>query len=516
VTVASRDHEHLATFAHGVASGDPLPDRVIIWTRVTTPEPSVEARWVVATDDGLEEVVASGMTTTTRDRDLTVKIDVPGLRAGTTYWYAFELGDECSPVGRTRTAPDGDVDRLRIAFCSCAKYDDGYFNAYGRIADRDDLDVVLHLGDYFYEYGTDERSPGWGEMDRRMLPQHDCRTLDDYRTRYAQMRLDPDCQRLHATHPTVHVHDDHESADDRWREGADNHDPHVDGPFEERAAAALRAWYEWLPVRVADPDRPDRIYRRLPYGSLADVLMLDCRTWRDEQVGPPAMYDQEREMLGRHQHEWVCDQLARSTATWKLVGNPVMVGQVYTTLLPQQLAGPLAELGILTDDVGSVTASADQWDGYPAARARLFSRIRRDQVSNVVFLSGDVHTSWAVELREDPTLTVEPVEVEMVTPSVTTQNLDEKIDDEDVDIRQVEDEVRGQNPHIRWCEFDDHGYVLLDVTRDRLRAEWWAVETVLEPHEGEYRVAAFEVREGTSRLYAEAGEATGSAGDSER
>lgn len=501
MTAATRDPDLLATFAHGVASGDPLPDRVVIWTRVTTHEPHADVRWTVATDAALEDVVASGVTRTDRDRDLTVKIDVPGLLPGTRYHYGFSYRDERSPVGRTRTAPTGDVDALRIAFCSCAKYDDGHFNVYGRLADREDLDVVLHLGDYFYEYATDERSPGWHEMDRRMLPPHDCRTLDDYRTRYAQMRLDPDCQRLHLTHPTVHVYDDHEVADDRWREGADNHDPHVDGPFLERADAALRAWYEWLPVRVVDPDRPARIYRRLPYGDLVDILMLDCRTWRDEQIGPPAMYAQEREMLGQHQHDWVCDQLARSSATWKLVGNPVMVGQVYTTLLPDSLAAPLAELGILTEDVGSVSASPDQWDGYPAARARLFARIRGDQVRNVAFLSGDVHTSWAVELKEDPTLAVEPLAVEFVTPSVTTQNLDEKIGEEDVDIRSIEDEVRRENPHIRWCEFDDHGYVVLDVTSQRLQVEWWAVETVLERDDGEYLVAAFEVREGTSRIY---------------
>ena len=500
MTAAPRDPALLDHFAHGVASGDPLPTGVIIWTRVTTDADETDVRWIVATDEDLSDVVASGVTRTGRERDHTVKVDVPGLLPGTRYFYAFEHDDDRSPVGRTRTAPVGDVDRLRIAFCSCAKYDDGYFNVYGRIADREDLDLVLHLGDYFYEYATDERSPGFHDMDRRMLPPHDCRTLDDYRTRYAQMRLDPDCQRLHLAHPTVHVYDDHEVADDRWREGADNHDPTVDGPFDQRAAAALQAWYEWLPVRVVDADRPERIYRRLPYGDLADVVMLDCRTWRDEQNSPPAMYDQDREMLGQHQHDWVCDQLSRSTATWKLVGNPVMVGQVYTTLISEELAGPLAELGILTDDVGSVTASADQWDGYPAARARLFSRLRGDQVRNVVFLSGDVHTSWAVELKEDPTLTVEPVGVEFVTTSITTQNLDEKLGD-DVDIRAVEDDVRRGNPHIKWCEFDDHGYVVLDVTRDRLRAEWWAVETVLERDDGEYLVSAFEVREGTSRLY---------------
>ena len=502
MTASSRDPDLLDTFAHGVASGDPLTDRVIIWTRVTTHDAEVEVDWVVATDPELEDVVASGRTTTSRAHDHTVKVDVPGLTPGTTYHYAFRAGDDRSPVGRTRTAPVGAVDGLRLAFCSCAKYDAGFFNAYGRIADRDDLDLVVHLGDYFYEYATDPSNPGWDEaMDRRYLPPHDCKTLDDYRTRYAQTRLDPDCQRLHLLHATVHVFDDHETADDRWREGADNHDPAVDGPWEDRTAASLQAWYEWLPVRVVDPDDPSRIYRRLPLGDLADLLMLDCRTWRDEQTPPPAMYDQDRELLGEHQHRWLTDRLATSTARWKLIGNPIMVGQVYTNLLPGELAPPLAELGILTETEGDVNASPDQWDGYPAARARLFSAIRRDRVGDVAFLSGDVHTSWAVELREDPSGRVEPLAVEFVTPSVTTPNLDEKLDDPSVDIREVEERVREENPHIRWCEFDDHGYVVLDVRPDRLVAQWWAVATVLERSDEESLVSAWEVRSGTSRLY---------------
>ncbi|MBW3561562.1 MAG: alkaline phosphatase D family protein [Actinobacteria bacterium] len=504
---APRDPEG-PTFQHGVASGDPLQDHVLIWTRISTPDAHPEVRWVVAHDEELSDPVATGITTTDASRDHTVKVDVPGLAPATTYYYGFEFDGEASPTGRTRTAPAEGVgdDHLRVAFASCAKYDDGFFNAYARIADREDLDLVVHLGDYFYEYGNDGSSPG-PDMGRAMIPDHDCKTLDDYRTRYAQMRLDDDCRRMHERHPTVHVFDDHECGDDRWREGADNHDPAVDGPFEERAAQALQAWYEWLPVRVPDRDDPARIYRRLPLGGLADLIVIDCRSWRDRQATPPEMYREDRQLLGEPQHRWLCQRLRDSEATWKLVGNPIMVGQVYTHLTPDWLGRPLAELGILTEEEHG--ASPDQWDGYPAARSRLFAQLRQDQVRDPVFLSGDVHTAWACHLMEDPTDMIEPLAVEFVTASITTQNLNEKIgDDERTREVDVEGTVMRDNPHIQWCEFDDHGYVLLDIDPGRILAEWWFVDTVEEPSDNESMKSSWEVREGTSLLYHVAGEDT--------
>ncbi|MBW3576691.1 MAG: alkaline phosphatase D family protein [Actinobacteria bacterium] len=487
------------TFQHGVASGDPEADRVVLWTRVSTPDDPVDVRWRIARDEDLSDVVASGVTTTGSDRDRTVKIDVPGLSPATTYFYAFEAAGERSPVGRTRTAPVGATDAVKLAFTSCAKYNDGFFNAYGRIADRDDLALVVHLGDYIYEYGTEDRSPG-AAIGRAHVPDHDCVSRDDYRTRYALHRLDPDCQRMHQRHPTVHVFDDHEFADDRWREGASKHDPQLHGRFDVRADAALRAWYEWLPVRMPDRDHPARIYRRFPLGDVADLLMIDCRSWRDEQVGPPTMYDDVRELLGAEQRRWLCERLAGSTARWKLVGNPIMVGQCYTHLLPDWLGPPLAELGILTEERHG--ANPDQWDGYPGDRGRVFAAIRRDQVRNVVLLSGDVHTCWALHLLEDPTQDIEPVAVEFVTPSVTSQNLNEKLgEDRDREAEGVEVTVMRDNPHVHWCEFDAHGYVVMDVTPARIRGEWWAVDTVLERSDGEALLSSWEVRDGTSRLH---------------
>lgn len=502
-SAASRDPERLGTFAHGVASGDPLADRVVIWTRVTTHDDDPEVRWVVARDDDLDDVVAEGRTVARRERDHTVKIDVPGLDPATTYLYAFEVGGERSAVGRTRTAPVTSR-HLRLGFASCARYIDGYFNAYRGMAAKD-LDLVVHLGDYFYEYGNDRASAPGAEIDRVHDPDHALKSLDDYRTRYAQHRLDDDCRRLHETAPWVCISDDHESFDDRWRGGGDGHDPATDGPFEARAAAALQAWYEWLPVRMPDPDDPERIYRRIPLGDLADLFVIDVRTYRDRQATPPQMYDESREVLGRVQQRWLHDRLSASEARWKLVGNPIMIGQVFSHLLPEWLWQPLAELGMLAED--AYGAQPDQWDGYPAARDRLFSHIRRENIGNVVFLAGDVHTGWAVDVKENPTDTIEPLAVEFVTPSVTSQNLNEKVGAETREEGEdVERTIMEINPHVRWVELDDHGYVVLDIEPERIRAAWWCVETVLEPSDAERMKSAWEVRDGTSRLYHVEGE----------
>ena len=504
MTASTRDPDQLDTFAHGVASGDPLQDRVIIWTRVTTHTERPEVTWTVARDEDLDDVVAQGLTTTDRHRDHTVKIDVSGLQPGTEYFYAFESEGDRSPGGRTKTLPADGAGHLRFGFTSCARYIDGYFNAYRCMADKD-IDLVVHLGDYFYEYGNERESAPGEDIGRAHIPDHPLKSLDDYRTRYAQHRLDDDCRALHQHAPWICVFDDHEVVNDRWREGGGDHDDRIDGPFEERAAAGLRAWYEWLPVRMPDPDDPKRIYRRFPIGDLADLIMIDVRSYRDRQATPPEMYDTDRELLGPDQERWLFDRLSQSTARWTLIGNPIMVGQVYSHLLPEWLWEPLAELGMLAED--AYNAQPDQWDGYPAARERLFSHIRREQLKNVVFLAGDVHTGWAVDIKEDPTDRIEPLAVEFVTPSVTSQNLNEKVGQQARDEgRDVEANIMEVNPHVKWVELDDHGYVLVDVTEERIRAEWWTVATVVESSDEERLKSAWEVRDGTSRLYHVGGE----------
>ncbi|MDQ4018725.1 MAG: alkaline phosphatase D family protein, partial [Actinomycetota bacterium] len=416
-------------FRHGVASGDPRADAVVLWTRVTPDDEGAETEvaWRIGRDPDLAHVVAEGSTVVDASTDHTVHVDARGLEPAATLYYAFEALGRRSPVGRTKTAPRGHAERLRFALVSCAKYTAGYFNVYARVAEREELDFVLHVGDYIYEYGNDDpkKAPG-AKIGRAVEPPHEARTLADYRTRYGHYRRDPDLQLLHETHPVIATLDDHELVDDAWRGGGGGHDPASEGEWEARKQAALRAWREWMPVRLPPPPNEDRIFRTLRFGHLADVLMLDGRTRRDPQTKGPQMDAPGRSVLGEEQHRWLTDELSRSQATWRLVGNDVMIGQVFTGLMPEELGNPLSEVGILTKREHG--PEPDQWDGYTAERAELIEFIERERIENVVFLSGDVHTAWAVELKRRPEDKRErPAAIELVTASVTTENLDDDL-----------------------------------------------------------------------------------------
>jgi alkaline phosphatase D len=492
-------------FRHGVASGDPRADAVVLWTRVTPVDEGAETEvaWRIGRDPDLADLVAEGSTVVDASTDHTVHVDAHGLEPAATLYYAFEALGRRSPVGRTKTAPRDDAERLRFALVSCAKYTAGYFNVYARVAEREELDFVLHVGDYIYEYGNDDpkKAPG-AKIGRAVEPPHEARTLADYRTRYAHYRRDPDLQLLHETHPVIATLDDHELVDDAWRGGGGGHDPASEGEWEARKQAALRAWREWMPVRLPPPPNEDRIFRTLRFGPLADVLMLDGRTRRDPQTKGPEMDAPGRSVLGEEQHRWLADELSRSQATWRLVGNDVMIGQVFTGLMPEELGYPLSEVGILTKREHG--PDPDQWDGYTAERAELIEFIERERLENVVFLSGDVHTAWAVELKRRPEDKHErPAAIELVTASVTTENLDDDLGAEPrTRSREIERQVVDENPHVHWVNLDAHGYVLVDVTHERVRAEWWFVPATHRRVEGERREAVFEVPAGEQRLRA--------------
>lgn len=335
------------SFRHGVASGDPLPDRVVLWTRVTT-DRDVPVGWTVALDPDLRTVVARGTARATAVRDHTVKVDAGRLRPYTTYFYAFEVSGVRSAVGRTRTAPTPgqDVGRLRFAVATCAKYDGGFFNAYARIAEAD-VDAVLHCGDYYYEGKTDSDAP----PGRETVPDKEVRTLAEYRQRHAHYKTDPDLQRLHAAHPMVSTWDDHESSNDSWVDGAANHDPETEGSWPTRKAASQRAYDEWLPLRLPVPGDPSRIYRRIGYGALVDVVAIDTRLeGRSQQltgldgdtvITDPAVADPARQMYSPAQRSWIEESLQASRAAWKLVLNQVLVSQLKAVGLPQAVSDAL-------------------------------------------------------------------------------------------------------------------------------------------------------------------------------
>ncbi|MFW6050268.1 MAG: alkaline phosphatase D family protein [Myxococcota bacterium] len=470
-------------FQHGVASGDPLPDAVVLWTRITPSDGlPVDVRWEVAADRRFGNVLREGRITTDAARDFTVKVDATGLEPGRTYYYRFEALGGRSLMGRTRTAPVSGVPSFRVALMSCSNFTHGYFHAYRRVSERLDLDAVVHVGDYIYESGN-------GSDRLRMVePDHETVTLDDYRRRYACYRRDPDLQAAHQMHPFIVVWDDHESANNAWRDGAQNHQPDTEGAWADRKAAAARAYAEWMPLR--DQSDPIRIWRSFRFGDLVELAMLDTRLWgRDRQAATAEeASDSERRLLGDDQAAWLEERLTTTPARWKVLGQQVMMG-------------PLS--------IGETPLNLDQWDGYPAARRRLLNVLSTNGVDDVVVLTGDIHSSWALDIPSDPA-TYDPATgmgsraVEVVTPSVTSPG----IDDPDGVIANA---ALGLNPHIRYANLDRHGYVVVDVDPERVQADWYHLDGLALDEGSEHFARAFRTEAGTSHL-AEADEPT--SGDS--
>ncbi|WP_308379560.1 alkaline phosphatase D family protein [Streptomyces sp. ISL-43] len=473
------------SFVHGVASGDPLPDGILLWTRVTpTPEavpgsgagPALQVGWEIAEDKAFSRVVASGSVATGAYRDHTVKADVRGLRPQTAYWYRFTAGAAVSPAGRTRTAPAAETTTpgVRFGVVSCANWESGYFSAYRHLAARADLDAVLHLGDYIYEYKTG----GYPEAKyvvRQHEPAHEILTLADYRTRHGKYKTDADLQALHLTHPIIAIWDDHEIANDTWSGGAENHDPATEGDFAARAAAARQAYFEWMPVRTSTEGT---VYRRLRFGTLADLHLLDLRSFRSQQagIGSGKVDDPERTLTGRAQLDWLKAGLAGSQATWKLVGTSVMISPVAFGSLPAHLLEPLAEL--LGLPKGGLAINVDQWDGYTDDRRELLGHLTDRSVRNTVFLTGDIHMAWANDVPV--TAATYPwsrsAGVEFVVTSVTSDNIDDLLHvPADTASLVAEAAIKAANRHVKWLDMDAHGYGVLDVTAERSQMDYYTV-----------------------------------------
>lgn len=473
------------SFLHGVASGDPLPDGVLLWTRVTPTAaavpgsgagPAVAVGWEVAEDKAFSRIVASGTVTASAASDHTVKADVRGLRPQTAYWYRFTAGATVSPAGRTRTAPAATTAPAGVRFgvVSCANWESGYFSAYRHLAARADLDAVLHLGDYIYEY----KSGGYPEpkyVVRQHEPLHEILTLADYRTRHGKYKTDPDLQALHQAHPVIAIWDDHEIANDTWSGGAENHDPATEGSFAARAAAARQAYFEWMPVRTSTEGT---VYRRLRFGTLADLHLLDLRTFRSQQagIGSGAVDDPERSITGRAQLDWLKAGLAGSQATWKLVGTSVMISPVAFGSLPAHLLGPLTEL--LGLPAGGLAVNVDQWDGYTDDRRELLGHLTDRSVRNTVFLTGDIHMAWANDVPV--TAATYPwsrsAGVEFVVTSVTSDNIDDLLHvPADTVSLVAETAIKAANRHVKWLDMDAHGYGVLDVTAERSQMDYYVV-----------------------------------------
>jgi alkaline phosphatase D len=484
-TLPARAVDQAPAFLHGVASGDPLPDGVLLWTRVTpVPEaipgsgagPDTEVSWTVAEDKAFTTVVAKGSTTATAASDHTVKADIRGLKPGTDYWFRFSAGGTDSPIARTRTAPahDAAVTGLRFGVVSCANWEAGYFSPYRHLAARGDLDAWLHLGDYIYEYGTGEYGTR-GKVVRPHAPAHEIVTLADYRTRHARYKTDPDLQALHATAPVVAIWDDHEFANDAFAGGAENHTEGAEGTWSARQAAAKQAYFEWMPVR---PAIAGTTYRRLRFGKLADLSLLDLRSFRSQQVkvGNGEVDDPDRTLTGRAQLDWLKTGLKSSDTTWRLVGNSVMISPFAIGSLSADLLKPLAKLLGLPQE--GLALNTDQWDGYTDDRREILAHLRTNAIRNTVFLTGDIHMAWANDVPVDAgTYPLSPsAATEFVVTSVTSDNLDDIVKVPEGTVSAAASPViRAANRHVHWVDTDRHGFGVLDITAERAQMDFYVV-----------------------------------------
>ncbi|MFQ5562631.1 MAG: alkaline phosphatase D family protein [Parvularculaceae bacterium] len=513
-------------FKHGIASGDPGPDSVVVWTRVSVAEDARTMRviWEIAADPDFSDMRGKGEAEARASSDWTVKVVLRDLQPGATYYYRFRIGDAYSPVGRTKTLPAGAVERARFAVVSCSNHAFGYFNVYDLIARRDDLDAVIHLGDYIYEHGPDGYGGETGaRLGRAHDPAHELLTLDDYRRRHAQYKADPSTQAVHAAHPFIPVWDDHEISNNSWKSGADNHDPLTEGDWEGRRRAGLQAYYEWMPVREPEPGKArEALFRSYSFGDLLTLaaietrLMARARQFEYSEVVPTLktpedverfkkeiLWDDTREMLGAGQLDFLDRTLRSSIAEgqpWRLVANQILMAEVIAPdLRPYMSEEDIVALEKLWDQARSFVESSalglptnfDAWDGYPAARERFYHMVREAGAKGLIVLTGDTHTWWANDLY---TRTGDHMGVELGVHSVTSPSEYDKdfLGGKGADYALL---TNKKNKAVRYLSGDDHGYIDLEVTRKAAKARFIAVDTIEDRAYNAFTKAAFDIRE---------------------
>lgn len=512
-------------FAHGVASGDPGPDSVVIWTRITLP---VGARrqmpatviWETAADEAFTDMRGKGEAAASASFDWTVKILLSGLEPGETYYYRFRIDDAYSPVGRTKSLPAGAIDSARFAVVSCSNYPFGYFNVYDLIARQDDLDAVIHLGDYIYEYSTEGYGGEAGaRLGRNHEPAHEIVSLADYRMRHAQYKADPASQAMHARHSIIPIWDDHETSNNSWKDGAENHQPETEGAWEARRRAALQAYYEWMPVR--EPSMaPEAFFRTYSYGDLLTLAAIETRlmararqfeysdiiptlqTPEDvEQFKKEILWDGTREMLGGAQLDFL-DRAFRTSVgegqPWRLIANQIIMAKVtapdlteYVTeedIISLEQQWNQARAFVKSSALG-LPANLDAWDGYPAARERFYDMTKGAGADGMIVVTGDTHTWWANDLTA---LDGAQMGVELGVNSVTSPSPYRK---EFLGGKGAEYALltNRDNDDVRYLSGESHGYIDLTVTRDAARAEFKAVDTIESRNYNGFTKAAFDI-----------------------
>ena len=511
-------------FEHGVASGDPLQDRVILWTRLSPNDSSarLEVIWEIALDQQFKQMIKTNKVITTAAQDFTVKVDATGLLPNQRYFYRFRFGDKISPVGQTKTLPINPT-KVSFAVCSCSNYPAGYFYVYREMA-KQNVDVVIHLGDYIYEYGAD----GYATEDAVRLGRtlatdnnKEIIKLDDYRKRYALYRKDADLQAVHQRHPFIVIWDDHELANDAWRNGAENHQA-TEGAFLDRKLAALQAYFEWMPIRPVD-EQHTKIYRQFDFGQLVQLTMLDTRIIaRDAQLdyadymtatGLDALRfqadltNQTRTLMGIEQRNWLLGKLQQSTAKWNVLGQQVLMAKM---MIPAELLLSLAEITAGNPSAetlakmnaqiselvtlkmrmqgGDPTLTAqekariltvapynlDAWDGYYYEREILYGTLAQLN-KKVVVLAGDTHNGWSSELYSQAGAFVG---VELATSSVSSPGLEKYLNIPLAQLQQFEFAFNTLIDELNYCNLNQRGYLLVQFDESQVQSQWIYLDSI--------------------------------------
>lgn len=492
-------------FGHGVASGDPLQDRVIIWTRAEPVDPeysgSVDVEWQLSTSENFNDIIKKGTFSTEPDRDFTVKVDVTGLSAGENYYYRFMVGDIISQTGETKTLAQNGTDPINLAVVSCSNYPWGYFNGYRAIAESGPFDAVLHLGDYIYEYpvGT-YQSPKAEEMGRLVDPPHEITKIDDYRRRYALYRSDEDLQEIHRKYPFICTWDDHEFANNAYATGAQNHSDD-EGDWQVRRRAATKVYMEWMPVRIPDTDLPT--VRSFNFGKLATLAMLDTRVvgrerpleygtdvemvtidgeeQPDYETFHERLETEERSLLGTEQEKWLDRTLASSAAEgipWQILGQQIIMSyrpepslsNVFTPEEMEQLPAGEQLSAHVAEKYGGFY-NPDAWDGYQPARRRVLNMFEK-HAGNPIVLTGDTHCAWGMSLTDK--MNGKHYGAEFAVQGITSPGRGDRIGKVDDVVQAYYDFL----PHMAYANIHERGYLTLNITEQETIASWHMLSNI--------------------------------------
>lgn len=499
-------------FTHGVASGDPLSDRVILWSRFV-PDASlsldiVNVQWEIATNKEFTKNYSTGEIKAEEASDFIVKVDVKKLKSNKKYYYRFSVGIIQSNIGETKTLPVRNVNKVRFAIATCANHPAGYFNVYREITrqhDKNAFDALLHIGDYIYEYGMDEYATDNAiKLDRLPSPSHECQTLKDYRRRYAQYRSDPDLLALHAKMPFIHIWDDHEIADNTWKDGALNHQPQ-EGDFIARRQAATQAFHEWLPIRNNMVEEGE-IYRSFKFGDLVHLLMLDTRvTGRTQQLDyshysvkdPKLAYEQlkkdmyadDHHLLGSKQKKWIKNELIKTQTRWTAFGQQVLMTKIELPFnLLRALMGAKEAQRTRTPFDGKRIMNAarnpsplkspynlDAWDGYPKDRDWLFSQMNKYNKSFVSF-AGDTHNAWGGELTDKNN---DACGIEFAAPSICSPGIESCLPLPPKWLNEIQNLFPELVEDLKYANIADRGFMAVTFNHDEVKCDWIFVDNIL-------------------------------------